>query len=121
MTGKMYNEFLGRVSAVLTFVGFNLTFIPQFIMGSLGMPRRYHTYDGIYQQYHIASTIGSWIVAAGFILAIYIMVKAWFDGKECTEANPWGATTLEWTVMSPPIHTNFEETPTVTGRPYEYR
>ena len=121
MTGKMYNELLGRVSAIMTFVGFNLTFIPQFIMGSQGMPRRYHTYAGEFAPYHITSTIGSWIVASGFILAIFIMVRAMFKGKKCTEKNPWGATTLEWTVDSPPIHENFETIPTVTGRPYEYR
>lgn len=121
MTGRMYNETEGRISALLTFVGFNLTFIPQFIMGSQGMPRRYHTYDGMFAPFHLTSTIGSWIVASGFILAIYIMVRDMFKGKECTEANPWGATTLEWTIASPPIHENFEEIPTVTGRPYEYR
>jgi cytochrome c oxidase subunit 1 len=121
MTGRMYNELLGRVSAVLTFVGFNMTFIPQFIMGSQGMPRRYHTYASEFAPYHIASTIGSWVVAAGFLLAIYIMVRGMFKGKKCTEKNPWGATTLEWTIDSPPIHENFTEIPTVTGRPYEYR
>jgi cytochrome c oxidase subunit 1 len=121
MTGKMYNEFQGRVSAVMTFVGFNMTFIPQFIMGSQGMPRRYHTYEGVFAPYHIASTIGSWVVAAGFILAIYIMARDMFKGEKCTSDNPWGGTTLEWTTATPPIHENFTEIPTVTGRPYEYR
>jgi cytochrome c oxidase subunit 1 len=121
MTGKMYNETQGRISAILCFVGFNLTFIPQFIMGSQGMPRRYHTYDGVFAPFHMTSTFGSWLLAAGFILAIYIMVRDMFKGKECTEANPWGGTTLEWTIPSPPIHENFTEIPTVTGRPYEYR
>lgn len=122
MSGKMYNETQGRISAVLVFIGFNATFIPQFIMGSRGMPRRYHTYDGEFSPYHVASTIGSWILAAGFIWSIVILVKAFFS-KTAPKAplNPWGGTTLEWTAGSPPIHTNFEETPTVTGRPYEYR
>jgi len=121
MTGKMYNELLGRVSAIMTFVGFNLTFIPQFIMGSQGMPRRYHTYDGVFAPYHIASTIGSWILAGGFILAVYLLVRAFFKGEKCTDKNPWNSTTLEWTADSPPIHENFIDIPTVTGRPYEYR
>ena len=85
------------------------------------MPRRYHTYDGVFAPFHLTSTIGSWIVAAGFIFAIYIMVRDMFKGEDCTEPNPWGSTTLEWTVQSPPIHENFEKIPTVTGRPYEYR
>ncbi|MEE2672012.1 MAG: cytochrome c oxidase subunit I [Bdellovibrionota bacterium] len=121
MSGRMYNETLGRVTAIMTFVGFNVTFIPQFIMGSQGMPRRYHTYDGAFTPYHVTSTIGSWILAAGFILAIYLLVRAMFKGEPCTEKNPWGGTTLEWTADSPPIHENFLEIPTVTGRPYEYR
>ena len=121
MTGRMYNETLGRVTAITTFVGFNLTFIPQFIMGSQGMPRRYHTYDGIFAPYHVTSTIGSWILAGGFIMAIYIMTKALFKGEKCEEKNPWGGTTLEWEADSPPIHENFTEIPKVTGRPYEYR
>jgi cytochrome c oxidase subunit 1 len=120
MTGRMYDEKLGKVSAFLTLVGFNITFIPQFIMGAQGMPRRYHTYVAEFSPYHMVSTFGSWIVAAGFILAIYVLAKSLFKGEQA-DKNPWGATTLEWTVASPPIHTNFEEVPTVTGRPYEYR
>jgi cytochrome c oxidase subunit 1 len=121
MTGRMYNETQGRIAAVLVFIGFNATFIPQFIMGSQGMPRRYHTYDGIFAPYHIASTIGSYILAAGFIFSIYILVRDMFKGEICEDKNPWGGTTLEWEAQSPPIHENFVEIPTVTSRPYEYR
>ncbi|MFT6631147.1 MAG: cytochrome c oxidase subunit 1 [Bacteriovoracaceae bacterium] len=121
MTGRMYNELHGRIGTIMVFVGFNLTFIPQFIMGSQGMPRRYHTYDGVFAPYHIASTIGSWIVAAGFIFCIYIMVRDMFKGEPVPNDNPWNGTTLEWTTSTPPIHENFKEIPTVTGRPYEYR
>jgi cytochrome c oxidase subunit 1 len=120
MTGRMYDEKAGQISAFLVLIGFNLTFIPQFIMGAQGMPRRYHTYVSEFSPYHLASTIGSWIVAAGFIYAIYTLAKSIFVGEQAPK-NPWGATTLEWTVASPPIHTNFEEIPTVTERPYEYR
>lgn len=121
MFGKMYDEFTGRVSAILVFIGFNVTFIPQFIMGSQGMPRRYHTYDGVFAPYHVASTIGSWFLAGGFLLAVYVLVKGAISGEKCEDKNPWNGTTLEWTTQSPPIHENFEEVPTVTGRPYEYR
>lgn len=120
ISGRMYNEKQGVIAVILVFVGFNLTFIPQFIMGSQGMPRRYHTYDDVFQIYHMTSTVGSWIVAAGFILAIYTLVKCLFKGEPAPK-DPWGGTTLEWVADSPPIHENFETIPTVTGRPYEYR
>lgn len=119
-TGKMYDEVTGRISAVLVFVGFNLTFLPQFIMGSQGMPRRYHTYDGAFTPYHVTSTIGSWILAIGFFVAIYCLIKGAKSGPKAP-VNPWNGTTLEWTVPSPPPHSNFYETPNVEGRPYEYR
>ncbi len=121
MTGRMYNETQGRIAAVLVFIGFNATFIPQFIMGSQGMPRRYHTYDGVFAPYHMASTFGSYILAAGFLFAVYILVRDMFKGEKIEDKNPWGGTTLEWTTQTPPIHENFEEIPTVTGSPYEYR
>lgn len=121
MTGRKYHEMQGRVAAMLVFIGFNATFIPQFIMGSQGMPRRYHTYDGVFAPYHLASTIGSYILAIGFLFAIYILVRDMFKGEKTEEKNPWGGTTLEWTTQTPPIHENFEEIPTVTGSPYEYR
>ncbi|MBC76856.1 MAG: cytochrome c oxidase subunit I [Halobacteriovoraceae bacterium] len=120
ISGKMYDEFLGKVSAVLVFVGFNVTFLPQFIMGSLGMPRRYATYDGIYSGYHVLSTLGSWILALGFGIAIYALIKAAIKGEKAPQ-DPFNGTTLEWTIPSPPIHTNFEQSPKVSGRPYEYR
>tara|TARA_B100001971_G_scaffold111191_1_gene102169 strand:- start:115066 stop:116679 length:1614 start_codon:yes stop_codon:yes gene_type:complete len=120
ITGKMYDEVLGRISALLVFVGFNVTFLPQFVMGSLGMPRRYHTYDGIYSAYHMTSTIGSWILTLGIFIAFYALYKAAKSGEKAP-MNPWNGTTLEWTVPSPPPHENFDTVPTVTGRPYEYR
>lgn len=120
ITGKMYDEMLGKVSAILVFIGFNATFLPQFIMGSQGMPRRYATYDGAFSAYHIASTLGSWVLTLGFAVAIYALIKAALKGPKAP-SDPWNGTTLEWTVPSPPIHTNFETTPKITGRPYEYR
>lgn len=121
MTGKMYDEIPARIAAIIIFIGFNVTFLPQFVMGAMGMPRRYHTYDGAFAPYHIASTIGSWIVGAGFLWAIFLLVKGALSGKKCEEKNPWNGTTLEWEADSPPIHENFHEIPQVTGRPYEYR
>lgn len=120
MSGRMYNETMGKIAFWFVFIGFNMTFIPQFIMGSLGMPRRYHLYDVIYQPYHIASTIGSWVVGMGFFMSVVLLFHAFIKGKKCG-SNPWGGTTLEWKTQSPPIHLNFEEIPTVTEKPYEYR
>ncbi len=119
ITGKMYDEALGRISAGLSFAGFNITFIPQFIMGSLGMPRRYHLYDPQFKPYHYTSTIGSWVMGIGFLLAAYVLFKAFFRGKKAP-ANPWKGTTLEWTIPSPPTHHNFEVTPTIPGKVYDY-
>jgi cytochrome c oxidase subunit 1 len=84
------------------------------------MPRRYHTYDGMYSAYHMTSTIGSLVLTLGFFIAIYALIKSARSGEKAP-MNPWGGTTLEWTVPSPPPHENFDTVPTVTGRPYEYR
>ncbi|MBI2519823.1 MAG: cytochrome c oxidase subunit I [Bdellovibrio sp.] len=119
ITGKMYNELWGRVSAVLAFLGFNVTFIPQFIMGSQGMPRRYHLYDPKFHAYHLTSTIGSWILGLGIVIAMIVLIKSFKKGS-VAPVNPWGGTTLEWTTPSPPPHDNFAQIPTVTSRPYEY-
>jgi cytochrome c oxidase subunit 1 len=85
------------------------------------MPRRYHTYDGVFAPYHMLSTIGAYILAFGFLFAIYILVRDMFKGERTEEKNPWNGTTLEWTTQTPPIHENFVDVPTVTDRPYEYR
>jgi cytochrome c oxidase subunit 1 len=119
MFGRMYSEKWARVSAVLVFVGFNLTFIPQFIMGSRGMPRRYYNYLPQFQPMHVASTIGSWVLGLGFlIMAGYLLasLRKPYDAP----ANPWGGATLEWETASPPITHNFETTPVVTHGPYDY-
>ncbi len=119
MFGRMYSEGLARIAAVLVFVGFNATFIPQFIMGSRGMPRRYYNYLPEFQPMHVASTIGSWILGLGFfIMAGYLLasLRKRYDAPR----NPWGAATLDWQTQSPPITHNFETTPVVTHGPYEY-
>ena len=119
MTGKMYNEGWGISSALLIFIGFNLTFLPQFVMGYMGMPRRYHVYPEEFQIFHVASTAGATIMAVGYVLPlIYLTFSLWL-GKKAGD-NPWDAKGLEWTTSSPPIHHNFEETPIVTEEAYAY-
>ena len=122
--GRMYSEKWARVSAVLIFFGFNLTFIPQFIMGSQGMPRRYWQYDNmldtdLFQFYHTLSTIGSWMLALAFIIMLIYLVHSIKNGK-VAGSNPWGGLTLEWQTPSPmPAH-NFLEEPKITHGPYAY-
>lgn len=119
MTGKMYNEFWGRVSAVILFIGFNLTFLPQFVMGSQGMPRRYYNYIEQFQTLHQTSTVGSWVLLLGFTIIGIYLVKSMMS-KEKAPSNPWGARSLEWMVSSPPTKHNFEHTPVVIHAPYDY-
>jgi len=118
MSGRMYNEFLGKLMCLMVFVGFNLTFFPQFIMGSRGMPRRYARYDEAFQIYHQASTIGAWILGIGILGAFGVLVYAWFFGKRIS-GNPWGAATLEWQCSSPPSFHNFEHR-VIVSDPYDF-
>lgn len=121
MFGRMYNEALARITFVLIFVGFNVTFFPQFILGAMGMPRRYFDYIPAYQSLNRISTVGSWLIGAGFLIALYTIIDGMTRGK-IAPANPWNSRTLEWTnASSPPIHTNFATEPVVTEGPYEYR
>jgi cytochrome c oxidase subunit I len=119
MTGRMYNEVWGTISALIVFVGFNMTFFPQFVMGYLGMPRRYHVYPEEFQIYHVMSTAGASILAIGFIVPIIYLLLSLRYGKLAGD-NPWGATGLEWTTSSPPPTYNFEVTPIVTDEAYAY-
>ncbi|MCU1228173.1 MAG: Cytochrome-c oxidase [Acidobacteria bacterium] len=119
ITGRMYNEFWARLAALLVFVGFNLTFFPQFILGYLGMPRRYHAYAPEFQVLNVMSTAGASILAVGYALPlIYLGFSLRFGRK--AGVNPWGAVGLEWTTSSPPPKHNFEETPVVTWDAYDY-
>jgi cytochrome c oxidase subunit 1 len=118
-TGRMYPEAWGRVGAFLIFIGFNVTFFPQFILGYLGMPRRYHVYPPEFQLLNIMSSAGSTILALGYFFPMsYLVWSLWF-GKRAP-ANPWGAKGLEWTTSSPPPAHNFERTPIVDFEPYDY-
>ncbi|HPI40102.1 MAG TPA: cytochrome c oxidase subunit I [Pseudobdellovibrionaceae bacterium] len=120
MFGYMYSEGLARLSFIFIFNGFNVTFFPQFILGNLGMPRRYFDYIPEYTALNRISTIGSWMISFGFLIALYTFLLA-FKKREKAPANPWGAKTLEWTVPSPPTMHNFEVEPIITAGPYEYR
>ncbi|MAO66123.1 MAG: cytochrome c oxidase subunit I [Balneola sp.] len=119
MTGKMYNEFQAKIGAALIFIGFNMTFLPQFIMGSQGMPRRYYNYIDQFTIFHQTSTIGSYILGVGFLLIAYYLLVSLFRGEKAP-ANPWGSRGLEWQATSPPDLHNFDHTPVIINGPYDY-
>ena len=119
MFGKKYPEWAGRISAGIIFFGFNLTFFPQFVLGYLGMPRRYASYPPEFQVYNVMSTAGASILAVGYILPLIYLGWSIFFGEDAP-ANPWPAMGMEWTVPSPPPPENFSRTPVVTQEPYAY-
>jgi len=119
MFGRMYPEWLARAAAIILFIGFNLTFFPQFILGYMGMPRRYHVYPPEFQVYNVMSTAGASILAIGYLLPMVYLVWAAFYGKVAGN-NPWPATGLEWTTASPPPTENFHVTPEVTWEAYDF-
>ena len=119
MTGKMYNEFQAKIGAALIFIGFNVTFLPQFIMGSQGMPRRYYNYIDQFTIFHQTSTIGSYILGLGFLLIAYYLFRSLFIGEKAG-SNPWGSRGLEWQATSPPDFHNFDHTPVIINGPYDY-
>jgi cytochrome c oxidase subunit 1 len=119
ISGRMYPEGWGRLAALIVFLGFNLTFFPQFIVGYLGMPRRYWQYPPEYQVYNVLSTAGASILAVGYLLPMVYLLWSLRYGKPAPD-NPWQATGLEWKTPSPPPTFNFDETPVVTWEAYEY-
>jgi cytochrome c oxidase subunit 1 len=121
MTGRMFNDNIAKVNALLVFIGFNLTFFPQFVMGWMGMPRRYHYYYFApeFQPYHIMSSLGATVLALGFILPAFYLTSSLINGPKAS-SNPWGAHGLEWETTSPPPTTNFTETPIVTDEVYDF-
>lgn len=120
MTGKMYNEVAGKIGWLLIFVGFNATFLPQFVLGMQGMPRRYADYLPEFEAMHQLSTIGSYVNAFGYTFALANLLFAFWFGKTKAPANPYNSLSLEWKTQSPPIHENFEEIPEVTEWTYGY-
>jgi cytochrome c oxidase subunit I len=119
ITGKMYPEGWGKFSALLVFVGFNLTFFPQFILGYLGQPRRYHAYAPEFQVLNVMSTAGASVLGLGFLIPLIYLLWSLRYGKPAGN-NPWGAKGLEWQTQSPPTTFNFDETPIVTEEAYAY-
>ncbi len=119
MFGRMFSQKWGNIGAVLVFIGFNVTFFSQFVMGSRGMPRRYYTYPPEFELYHQMSTLGSYILAIGLFVAAGVLLHSLLAGRKAP-ANPWGAATLEWQAESPPTHHNFDG-PLVLTDPYDYR
>jgi cytochrome c oxidase subunit 1 len=119
MTGRMYPEKLAQLAALVIFAGFNLTFFPQFIMGYLGMPRRYHNYAPEFQIYHILSTAGASILGVGYLLPLVYLIWSLRYGKIAGN-NPWNASGLEWQAQSPPPVHNFTTPPTLPPKPYDY-
>jgi cytochrome c oxidase subunit 1 len=121
MFGRLYSELWSAIAWALVFIGFNVTFFPQFVMGSRGMPRRYWSYVNLeeYAWMHQLSTIGSYVMAVGFVITAIYLVHSIVAGRRAP-ANPWGAATLEWRCASPPPPHNFDQPPTV-GDPYDFR
>ncbi len=119
ISGKLYPEGWARFAALVIFLGFNLTFFPQFILGYLGMPRRYHAYPPEFQVLNVMSTAGASILGVGYLIPMIYLVWSMRYGK-AAPANPWGSTGLEWDTPSPPPTENFAVTPVVTGEPYHY-
>ena len=119
MTGKIYSEFWSKIAVMLIFVGFNLTFFPQFILGYLGMPRRYASYAEELQVLNIFSTAGASVLGVGLIMPLIYLTHSLIFGKNAS-ANPWMLPGLEWRIPSPPPTENFESTPIVTWEAYEF-
>jgi cytochrome c oxidase subunit 1 len=119
VTGKVYSERLGVLGFALVFSGFLGTFVPQFLLGNAGMPRRYYDYPQQFQALHVLSTLGSWLLAAGMLLTLGYLFQALVFGRRAT-ANPWASRCFEWRVSSPPPEKNFEGQPDFALGAYDY-
>ena len=118
MTGKMYSDRQGQIACFLIFIGFNLTFFTQFIMGTHGMPRRYFKYSEQFTTLHVLSTVGTYVLLVGFLLVAYYLIDSLVRGPKAP-SNPWGGASLEWQTTSPPPVENFSQPP-IVGDPYDY-
>jgi cytochrome c oxidase subunit I len=119
ITGRLYPDMWARIAAVIIFFGFNLTFFPQFMLGYLGMPRRYAVYPAEFQVLNVMSSAGASILGVGYLIPLIYLIWSMRYGP-IAGPNPWGATGLEWQTPSPPPTENFEEIPIVTEEPYNY-
>ncbi|MBE7490565.1 MAG: cbb3-type cytochrome c oxidase subunit I [Planctomycetes bacterium] len=118
MTGRMYNETLAKIACGLVFLGFNLAFMPQFVAGTRGMPRRYANYADEFTTFHQISTVGAYVLGAGVLLQVIYLTYSWFKGPRAPK-NPWGAASLEWQADSPPDFHNFTK-PVIVMAAYDY-
>jgi cytochrome c oxidase subunit 1 len=119
MFGKTYNEKVGMLGAIVVFIGFNITFLSQFLLGTQGMPRRYASYVPEFQHLHQVSTLGSWILLVGFLIHLFNFLASLAVGKKAPE-NQWGGLTLEWVAATPPTEHNFETDPVCEHGPYDF-
>lgn len=119
ITGRLYPEAWARFAALVVFVGFNLTFFPQFLLGYMGMPRRYYAYPPEFQVLNVMSSAGASILGVGYLIPMIYLIWSMRYGPHAP-ANPWGAAGLEWTTSSPPPTLNFDRTPIVTEEAYEF-
>jgi cytochrome c oxidase subunit I len=119
MTGRMYNEGLGKLHFALTFLGTNLNFFPMHPLGLQGMPRRVASYDPEFAFWNVIASLGGFLLGMSTLPFLINIVGSWVQGKKAP-ANPWRAIGLEWLVASPPPHENFEELPIVVAEPYGY-
>jgi len=120
ITGRLYPEAWARFGALVVFVGFNLTFFPQFLLGYMGMPRRYYAYPPEFQVLNVMSSAGASILGVGYLIPMIYLMWSMRYGPHAPP-NPWGAFGLEWRTNSPPPTQNFEQTPVVTWEAYEFR
>ena len=120
MTGRMFNEGIARANFFLVFIAYNLTFFPQFVMGSRGMPRRYHEYLPEFEIWHQLSTVGAMLFGVGLFICLFYLLHSLVRGAKAP-ANPWGGKSMEWTeTASPPIEHNFHGQPVCTHGPYDF-
>jgi cytochrome c oxidase subunit 1 len=119
MFGRMYSERVGMLSAAAVFIGFVLTFLPQFLLGNAGMPRRYYSYPPEYQWLHVLATGGAWLLGTSVLLALGNLVVALRNGPR-SGPNPWDSRSFEWLTESPPPKHNFPRAPVVARGPYDY-
>ncbi|KAB2841294.1 MAG: cytochrome c oxidase subunit I, partial [Melioribacteraceae bacterium] len=119
MFGKMYSIKWANIGAVMFFISFNTLYFPRFILGYMGMPRRYYDYLPEFANLQLISTIGSWLMGITMIIVFGNLIHALLRGPKAKD-NPWGGVTLEWHTASPPPLENFHEIPTVTHEPYDF-
>jgi cytochrome c oxidase subunit 1 len=120
MFGRMYSERWAMAASVLVIIGFNATFIPQFLLGNMGMPRRYYSYPDQFHSLNVASTAGASLLGFGFTIILVYLIVSLVSGR-AAGANPWDSRGYEWNTPSPPDELNFPETPVYTHGPHEYQ